>query len=61
MLIAVGYGEKIIILKVKELRFDLVYLCIIGSLKDRLELAQIRIMPHYTDANVRYMRKTPMD
>ena len=39
----VVYGEKIIILKVKELRLDLAYLCI--SFKYSRELAQIHMMP----------------
>jgi hypothetical protein len=39
----VGYGEKIIILKGKELLLDLAYLCII-SFKYSRELAQIRMM-----------------
>jgi hypothetical protein len=43
MLMAVGYGEKIIILKVKELPLDLAYLCI--SYKYSRELAQTRMMP----------------
>ena len=41
MLMVVGYGEKIIILAVKELPLDLAYLCII-SLKYSRKLAQVR-------------------
>ena len=43
MLTVVRYGEKIIILKVKELPLDLAYLCI--SFKFGRELAEIHMMP----------------
>src|SRR5215471_9271770 len=57
MLMVVEYGEKIIILKAKELLLDLAYLYMIGSSNYCRELARTCMIPDYSYANVRYRRK----